>query len=311
MVLAITIVCVSITAFCMPVLGAEDVQVLKIATGSPYELGIVDALGEPFEERYDCTIEVTKAGSGASLNLGREGKVDLVIVHAPEAEETFVSDGYGLNRTYIMYNDFVIVGPKNDPALINGTTDAANAYKKIAETESLFFSRGDNSGTHKKEISIWNRAGITPDGDWYRVTHDFMGATLETANREEGYFMTDRSTYITLKKDLNLSILVEGDPILVNHYHAIAVNPDKHPGVNYELAVRFIDYISSEEGQAIIRNFGVEEFGEPLYFAAPASTVFTPISTPGESTTSAQTPCFGAVFAVTTLFAATYILRRR
>jgi len=242
---------------------------------------------------------VTKAGSGAALDLGREGKVDLVIVHAPNTEEQFVADGYGLDRTYVMSNEFVIVGPKNDPARIKGMTNAAQAYENIADTESLFFSRGDNSGTHKKELSIWDSAGITPKGNWYKVTNDFMAGSLKTANAEQGYFMTDRSTYIVRKDDLNLNILVEGDPVLVNQYHAIAVNPAKHPTVNYELAKDFIDYIASREGQEIISDFGKEEFGESLYYVAVALTKAVPL-------TSAITPTVGfeAVFAVTALLAA-------
>jgi molybdate/tungstate transport system substrate-binding protein len=294
--------------------------ILTLATGSPYELGVIGALNKPFEEKYKCKVEVTKAGSGKSLDLGREGKVDLVMVHAPKAEEEFVADGYGLNRTYVMYNDFVIVGPKSDPAGIRGMTNVAEGYKKIAETKSLFFSQGDNSGTHKKEMSIWESGGITPEGDWYKVTHAFMAATLEIANEKQGYFMTDRSTYITLKRDISLDILVEGDPVLVNHYHAIAVNQVKHPTVNYELAKKFIDYVSSPEGQTIIRDFGKEEFGEPLYYVAveptPSPTVMptsaqTPTPMPSPSPTQAPTPGFEVVFVVAALVAVTYILLRR
>ncbi|PHP45704.1 tungstate ABC transporter substrate-binding protein WtpA [Methanosarcinales archaeon ex4572_44] len=214
-------------------------ETLKLATGSPYELGLIDAIAEP---------------------------VDLVMVHAPAAEEEFIADGYGLNRTCVMYNDFVIVGPEDDPAGIKGMTNATEAYEKIAESESLFFSRGDNSGTHKKEMSIWETAGITPEGDWYQTTNTFMAETLEIANDEQGHFMTDRSTYITLKDDVTLTVLVEGDPIFVNHYHAIAVNPEKCPNVNYELAADFIEHLSSAEGQTLIAEFGTNEYGEALYY---------------------------------------------
>jgi tungstate transport system substrate-binding protein len=239
---------------------------LRLATGSPYELGLIDALSEPFEEIYNCKVEVTKAGSGKSLDLGREGKVDLVMVHAPEAEEDFIADGYGMDRCAVMHNDFVIVGPEDDPAGIRGIENAAEAYKKIAETKSLFFSRGDNSGTHKKEMSIWKEAGIAPSGDWYRETGEFMGATLKIASEEQGYFMTDRSTYITMREDINLKILSEGDPDLINHYSAIAVNPEKNPNVNYDLAKAFIEYIISPEGLTIISEFGMDKYGEPLYY---------------------------------------------
>ncbi len=257
----------------VPPVGSGDLpeslgvkETLKLATGSPYELGLIDALAEPFEERYNCKVEVTKAGSGKSLDLGREGKVDLVMVHSPEEEERFIADKHGLDRAYVMSNDFVIVGPEDDPAGIRGMTNATEAYKKIAETRTPFFSRGDNSGTHKKEMSIWKDAGITPKGEWYRVTHSFMATTLEMANEEQGYFMTDRSTYITLKDKIDLDILVEGDPELVNHYHAIAVNPAKHSNVNYVLAKAFIDYLTSTEGKRTTMEFGTKEFGEPLYY---------------------------------------------
>jgi tungstate transport system substrate-binding protein len=172
-----------------------------------------------------------------------------------------------------MYNDFVIVGPENDTAGIKGMTDVAEAYRKIARTRSLFFSRGDNSGTHKKEMAIWDEAGIIPGGDWYRKTGDFMGATLKIADEDKGYFMTDRSTYIAMKNNIDLEILVEGDPDLINRYSAIAVNPEKCPNVNYELARAFIEYIVSPEGQMIIENFGRDEYDEPLYHLFGANMI--------------------------------------
>ncbi|MCD4842858.1 MAG: substrate-binding domain-containing protein [Methanosarcinales archaeon] len=308
------ITCILVAAFCIHPAAADSTQhdsVLKIATGSPYELGLVDALSTPFNEINNCTIEVTKAGSGASINLGREGKVDLVMVHAPEAEDEFIADGYGLNRTYIMYNDFVIVGPDNDPAEINGITDVADAYEKIAKTKSIFFSRGDNSGTHNKEMHVWNLTGITPEGDWYIITNDFMGATLEMADTQQGYFMTDRSTYIKLKQNLNLSILVEDDPILVNQYHAIAVNPEKYPDVNYEMAVKFIDYIISQNGQEIIMNFGNEEFGEPLYFAALTPDISSSTMLDNSVSTTPESSGFGVLLAIIGLLMVGCMINKR
>ena len=240
---------------------------LVLSTGSPYELGLIDALAQPFEARYKCTIEVIKAGSGKAINLLREGKVDVIMVHAKEAEEKLIQDGYGVNRRLIAHNDFVIVGPRDDPAGIRGAKNVADAYRRIAHSQSLFFSRGDNSGTHKKELSIWEQAGIKPQGPWYQRSGTFMGATLQKANKEQGYFMTDRSTYISLSKEVTLDILFEGDPYLVNHYHAIAVNPAKYSKRSYELAVNFIGFITSPHGQKIIRDYGKKEFGKPLYFA--------------------------------------------
>ncbi|PPA78803.1 MAG: hypothetical protein C5S46_01680 [Candidatus Methanomarinus sp.] len=308
------ITCILVTAFCIFPAAADSTQhdsVLKIATGSPYELGLVDALSTSFNEINNCTVEVTKAGSGASINLGRDGKVDLVIVHAPEAEEEFIADGYGLNRTYIMYNDFVIVGPDNDPARVNGITDVADAYEKIAKTKSIFFSRGDNSGTHNKEMYVWNLTGITPEGDWYIITNDFMGATLEMADTQQGYFMTDRSTYIKLKQNLNLSVLVEDDPILVNQYHAIAVNPEKYPDVNYEMAVKFIDYIISQNGQEIIMNFGNEEFGEPLYFAASTPDISSSTMLNNSVSTTPESSGFGVLLTIIGLLVVCCMINKR
>jgi len=240
---------------------------LVLSTGSPYELGLIDALAKPFEAQYKCKLEVIMAGSGKAIKLLREGEVDVIMVHAKQAEEQCIEEGFGVNRRLVAHNDFVIVGPQEDPAGIKGAKDVAEAYRRIARSKSLFFSRGDNSGTHKKEMAIWEKAGVNPQGEWYKTTGKFMGATLQEAADKQGYFMTDRSTYIYLSKEITLDILFEGDPILVNHYHAIAVNPAKYPKSNYELAVNFIGFITSPSGQKIIRDYGQDEFGKPLYFA--------------------------------------------
>ena len=240
---------------------------LVLSTGSPYELGLIDALAKPFGSKYNCKVEVIKAGSGKAIKLLRAGKVDVIMVHAKKAEEQLIKDGFGVNRRLVAHNDFVIAGPKDDPAGIRGSKDVAEAYKKIADSKSLFFSRGDNSGTHKKEMAIWKKAGIKPEGNWYKTSGKFMGATLKEAGKAQGYFMTDRSTYIYLSKKVNLDILFEGDPSLVNHYHAIAVNPARYPERKYELTVNFIGFITSQAGQKIIRDYGKKEFGKSLYFA--------------------------------------------
>jgi len=242
-------------------------ETLVLSTGSPYELGLIDALAKPFEVKYNCKVDVVKAGSGKAIDLLRAGKVDVIMVHAKKAEDKLIKDGYGVNLRAVAHNDFVIAGPKKDPAKIKGSKDAAEAYSRIARSKSLFFSRGDNSGTHKKEMAIWKKAGIKPEGKWYRTTGKFMGATLEEASQAQGYFMTDRSTYIYLSKKVNLDILFEGDSSLVNHYNAIAVSPAKYPERNYEPAVNFIGFITSQAGQKIIRDYGKKEFGKPLYFS--------------------------------------------
>jgi len=244
---------------------------LRLATGSPYELGLVDALFAEFKKEVPCELNVTKAGSGDSLQLLKTGQVDIIMVHAPEAEQQAVKEGWALNRTYVGGNDFVILGPAEDPAAIRGCKDVLCAYKKIAEKKAVFITRGDNSGTHKKELSIWEKTGIKPEGGWYRTSKDFMMASLQKAASENGYFMVDRSTYIVARKEnpaLNLAVLFEGDPMLINQYNALTTNPTMYPQANYELAKKFVKFLRGAQGQKIIATFGREKFGEPLYFSA-------------------------------------------
>ena len=192
------------------------------------------------------------------------------MVHAPETERQAVKEGWALNRTYIGGNDFVIFGPIGDPASIKECKDVLCAYKKIAEKEAVFITRGDNPDTHKKELSIWEKTGIKPEGDWYRTSKDFMMASLQKAASENGYFMVDRSTYIVARKGnpaLNLAVLFEGDPMLINQYHALTINPKLFPDANYEPAKKFVEFLKGDRGQKIIATFGKEKFGEPLYFS--------------------------------------------
>jgi tungstate transport system substrate-binding protein len=244
---------------------------LRLATGSPYESGLVDALFAEFKKEVPCELNVTKSGSGDSLQLLKSGQVDIIMVHAPEAEQQAVKEGWALNRTYIGGNDFVILGPAEDPAAIKECKDVLCAYKKIAEKKAVFITRGDNSGTHKKELGIWEKTGIKPEGGWYRTSKDFMMASLQKAASEKGYFMVDRSTYIVARKKnpaLSLVVLFEGDPMLINQYQALTTNPTMYPHANYELAKKFVEFLNGAQGQKIIAAFGREEFGEPLYFSA-------------------------------------------
>ncbi len=244
---------------------------LRLATGSPYESGLVDALFAEFKKEVPCELNVTKSGSGDSLQLLKSGQVDIIMVHAPEAEQQAVKEGWALNRTYIGGNAFVILGPAEDPAAIKECKDVLCAYKKIAEKKAVFITRGDNSGTHKKELGIWEKTGIKPEGGWYRTSKDFMMASLQKAASEKGYFMVDRSTYIVARKKnpaLSLVVLFEGDPMLINQYHALTANPTMYPHANYELAKKFVEFLNGAQGQKIIATFGREEFGEPLYFSA-------------------------------------------
>jgi tungstate transport system substrate-binding protein len=259
-------------AFTFPSLAAENCTevygsgntVVGLATGSPGELGLVKVLAQEFDKEYPVRLCWRKAGSGASLKLLKAKDVDLVMVHAPAAEKQAVAEGWAVRRSLIGSNEFYIVGPKDDPAGISQAAGAAEAYQRIAAVKAPFLSRGDNSGTHKKEMAIWQKAGIQPAGDWYIVTKTFMMATLKQADEEKGYFMTDSSTWVSAKKDLkNLKILFRGDPFLINTYHALCQPKGATPGQEY--AAKFIDFLVSEEGQKIIGAYGMDAYGEGLY----------------------------------------------
>jgi tungstate transport system substrate-binding protein len=235
-----------------------------LATGSPGELGLLQALGEAFDKKEGARLIWIKAGSGASLNLLKTGQVDMIMVHAPDAVNKALADGWATNRTLIGSNEFYIVGPKSDPASIKSASSGEDAYLKIAKVQPNFISRGDNSGTHQKEMDIWKKAGVKPEGSWYIVTNDFMTASLKKANTDNAYFMTDSSTWVA-EKDVapNLVILYRGDKFLVNTYDALAVPAGAT--ANREIAVKFIQFVASEEGQMIIRNYGKSQYKEPLY----------------------------------------------
>ncbi len=236
----------------------------SLATGSPGELGLLKVLGDAFGKKADATLCWMKAGSGESLKLLQDKKVDMIMVHAPDAEKKAVADGWATNRFLIGSNEFFIVGPAKDPAGIAKTKTAAAAYAAIARVKSKFFSRGDNSGTHKKEMDVWKKAGITPSGDWYIVTKDFMTATLKRADTEKVYFMTDSSTWVAEKKNVpNLTILFQGDKFLVNTYHTLAQPAGATPGA--ATAAQFIQFVASPDGQKIMRDYGKTEYGAGLY----------------------------------------------
>ena len=275
---SIVVVLVLALLLSVPALGGEDPkqtcdgtygtgdQAITVATGSPGALGLLKALAEPFCQANQCRIHWIKKGSGASLEALKAGKVDMVMVHAPAAEKKAVEEGWATMRTLLGCNEFFIVGPGADPAGIKKAASAKEAYTMIAKAQAKFFSRGDNSGTHKKEMGIWKKAGIDPQGSWYVVTGDFMGPTLMRADKELGYFMTDSSTFFAKgSKIRNLKVLFKGDPILVNVYHALVAAPDRYPQANYALAAKFVRFVSSPEGQEIYREYGKKEFGMPLY----------------------------------------------
>jgi tungstate transport system substrate-binding protein len=236
----------------------------SLATGSPGELGILKVLGETFAKENDATLCWIKAGSGESLTLLKAKKVDMIMVHAPAAEKKAIAEGWAVKRVLIGSNEFYIVGSPEDPAKISDAKSAAEAYQRIASKKGKFFSRGDNSGTHKKELDVWQKAAIVPSGQWYIVTKDFMTATLKRADQEKGYFMTDSSTWAAERNNVpNLKILFRGDKFLINTYHTLAQPSGATAGA--DTAAKFIDFVSSGKGQTIIRDFGRDKYGEGLY----------------------------------------------
>jgi tungstate transport system substrate-binding protein len=246
---------------------AEQKNIILATTTSTQDSGLLDVLIPLFEKKTGYFVKTIAVGSGQAMAMGRKGEADVLLVHSPAAEKKFVAEGYGVNRRIVMHNDFVVVGPAKDPAKIKGTKTAAEAFKKIASAGSLFLSRGDKSGTHSKELAIWKAAKINPEGQkWYQQTGLGMGQTLNVTSEKRGYTLTDRGTFLALKKNLDLDILVEGDAILLNVYHVIEVNPAKWPKVNVPGAKAFADFMVAKEAQDVIRTFGVEKFGSPLFF---------------------------------------------
>jgi tungstate transport system substrate-binding protein len=246
---------------------AQQKNIILSTTTSTQDSGLLDVLIPIFEKKTGYMVKTIAVGSGQAMAMGERGEADVLLVHSPDAEKKFMEKGYGLNRMLVMHNDFVIVGPAADPAKIKGAKTSAEAFKKIAESQSLFISRGDNSGTHAKEKAIWKASGIEYSKQkWYQETGLGMGQTLGVAAEKKGYTLADRGTYLSLKKNLGLEILCEGDPLLLNIYHVIEVNPAKWPKVNAAGAKAFADFIVSAEAQKVISTFGVDKFGSPLFF---------------------------------------------
>ncbi len=262
--------------------GQEVGRLVLATTTSTDNSGLLDAILPDFEARYGADVEVIAVGTGQAIELGENGDADIVLVHARNREDAFVEAGYGVNRQDVMYNDFVILGPASDPAGIKGMTDVAAALTQIAETGSPFISRGDDSGTHIKEQDLWKATSLSlieatslksadktatrPDGDWYQSIGQGMGATLTVANEQQAYTLSDRATYLARTLEgIDLEIMVEGDSRLFNPYGVIAVNPELHPDVNAAGAAAFIEWMTSVETQQLISEFGVAEFGMPLF----------------------------------------------
>ncbi len=244
--------------------AAAGQERLRMATTtSVQDSGLLPYLLPHFEKRCSCKIDVIAVGTGQALKHASNGDVDMVLVHAPQAEEKFIKDGFGVNRTTFMVNDFVIVGPTSDPAKIRGMKNAAQALSKIQKSGTTFISRGDSSGTHQKEKSLWEKAGIRPAGSWYLEIGQGMGAALTMADEKQAYTISDRATFLQRLQRLKLTTLVEGDPDLLNYYSAIQVNPARFPAVKSDLSRRLIQWFCTTEGQTLINNYRVGK--RPLF----------------------------------------------
>lgn len=240
---------------------------IKLATTtSTTDTGLLDYLLPKFEKKYNIKVKVISVGTGQAIKIGQQGDADVLLVHSRKDEDQFIKDGFGVDRKDVMYNDFVILGPESDPAGLKAVKKAADAFAKIAKAKGLFVARGDDSGTDKREKSIWVETKITPKGNsWYIENGGGMADTLRMASEKGAYTLSDRGTYLAQKDKLKLKLLVEGDKKLLNPYGIIAVNPAKFPNVKKDAAKKFVDFMVSAEGQKLIGNFGQDKFGQALF----------------------------------------------
>jgi tungstate transport system substrate-binding protein len=242
-------------------------QIILATTTSTQDSGLLDVLVPKFKEETGYNVKVIAVGSGEALAMADRGDADAVLAHAPSSEQALVDKGSVVNRQLVMHNDFVIVGPADDPAGIRGMASAVDALTTIANQKAPFISRGDNSGTDQLEKSLWKKANLSPQGqDWYEESGQGMGATLQITNQRGAYTISDRGTYLAQSSNLDLKVLVEGDPVLLNIYHVMQVNPDRFSRVNAEGGKAFVDFMVSPDTQKIIGDFGVDKFGQPLFF---------------------------------------------
>jgi len=249
-----------------PACGPRTPSNITLATTtSTQDSGLLDVLLPKFREATGIEVRVVAVGTGQALEIGRRGDADVLLVHDPVSEERFMSGGFGLLREEVMSNDFVLVGPADDPAGAKGMSEMTAAFTRIASKTSPFISRGDESGTHQKEKEIWKKAGITPQGDWYVQSGQGMGAVLRMADQKRAYTLTDNATFLALKTKLELGVVCDGDPGAVNVYSVIVVSPKRHPHVKQESARRFADYLHSADARKVISEFGVEKFKTPLF----------------------------------------------
>jgi tungstate transport system substrate-binding protein len=266
MLSAITLLAAASLTF-IPSGKAAQKDIIFATTTSTQDTGLLDVLVPLFEKKTGYRVKTIAVGSGQAMAMGERGEADVLLVHSPDAEEKFMKQGFGLNRRIVMHNDFVVIGPVEDPAGIKGLASAAEAFKKIASAKSLFMSRGDNSGTHVKELKLWKLAGVKPEKEkWYQQTGLGMGQTLAVANEKRGYALCDRATFMALKKNIDLAVLVEGDASLLNIYHVIEINVKKFPKINAAGGRAFADFWVAPETQKMIKEFGLDKFGAQLFF---------------------------------------------
>ncbi len=246
--------------------GGKRRDVVLATTTSTMDSGLLDVLIPMFEKKSGYRVKTIAVGSGQAMAMGERGEADVLLVHSPEAEARFMKGGYGVTRMVVMHNSFMIVGPREDQAKIRGQRSTTGALGRIAAAGALFISRGDDSGTHVKELGLWRKAGISTTGArWYQETGLGMGQSLAVASEKRGYILVDRGTYLALKKNLDLDVMVEGDSSLLNIYHVIQVSPEKFPRVNGPGGADFASFMISQEAQRVIRDFGVDRFGSPLF----------------------------------------------
>ncbi|WP_066065726.1 substrate-binding domain-containing protein [Neobacillus soli] len=244
---------------------AEPTSMILATTTSTQDSGLLDVLIPMFEKENNVKVKTIAVGTGQALEMGTKGEADALLVHAPAAEKAVVDAGDAINYKRVMYNDFILVGPKDNPAAVSGD-DINAAFKKLADAKSSFISRGDDSGTNKKELGIWTAANIKPAGDWYVSTGQGMGQTLQVAAEKKGYVLTDRATWLAQSKNLDtLQIVVEGGKDLMNIYHVMQVNPEKHDKVNSKDAQKFVEFMIDSKTQEVIENFGKKEYGQSLF----------------------------------------------
>lgn len=263
-------VCLTFALLYASIVQAGDGLVLMASTIGPIDAGIVQVLEDQFEKESGIRVRHVGAGTGEALKIAQQGSVDLALVHAKSLEEKFVKDGYGTERIPFMYNDFVIVGPAEDPAGIKGMKNGAEALKKISEKSVPFISRGDKSGTHVAEMELWAKSGVKPAGAWYTVFEkgsEGNAPTLKYTDEKSAYTYMDRATYLSLKKDIKLVVLVENDEAMLNFISLIPISQKKFPQVNYEDAMAFVKWLTApDKGQKIVQSFGVEKYGAPMFF---------------------------------------------